>query len=183
VDSHGEEETHVEAPFLSGELVDIRAMKRTDKDQATAWFDSPFPVNANRAETFLREEHTATWHPQTSLLVLVRLGTDDIVGGVSLWTEDRRVGWLRISLAPVLTDADAVHGDALRMLIPWWRDEHEFMAVNVEIPADRSETISAAEELGMVPGVTWRQSVLREDHAVDLLLYQALNPRWAVVNA
>jgi RimJ/RimL family protein N-acetyltransferase len=173
----------VKASFLSGELVYIRAMKRSDKDQATAWFDSPFPVNATRAETFLREEHTATWHPQTTLLILVRPGTDDIIGGVSLWTEDRRVGWFRISLAPGLTDADAVHGDALRVLIPWWRDEHEFMAVNVELPADRPAAITAAEDLGMVHAVTWRQSELREGHPVDLLLYQALNPRGEVADA
>ena len=173
----------MKASFLAGEQIHIRAMKRSDKDQAAAWFDSPFPVNATRAETFLREELTATWHPQTTLLALVRLGSDDIVGGVTLWSEDRRVGWLRISLAPVLPDADAVFGDALRVLIPWWRDEHEFMAVNVEIPADRPEAIAAAEDLGMTHAVTWRQSELREGHSVDLLLYQALNPRWEVADA
>lgn len=171
------------ASFLAGEQIYIRAMKRSDKDQATAWFDSPFPVNANRAEAYLHDELTAIWHPQTTVLALVRLGTEDVVGGASLWTEDRRVGWLRINLAPVLTDADALLSDAIRVLVPWWRDEHEFMAVNLEIPADRPAAISAAEDLGMTHAVTWRQSELREGHPVDVLLYQALNPRWEVAGA
>lgn len=169
--------------FLTGARIEIRAMKMADRSQATAWFDSTFPVNGVRAETFLRNEHTSTWHPSTTLLALVRTGADDIIGGASLWTDDRRVGWLRISMAPALDNTDSLRAEALRLLIPWWRDEHEFMAINVEVEADQPDTIAAADELGMVPGVTWRQSVRREDHSVDLLLYQALNPRWEVVHA
>jgi RimJ/RimL family protein N-acetyltransferase len=169
--------------FLTGIRVSIRAMKLSDKDQAVAWFDSPFPINAARAETFLREEHTATWHPSTTYLALVRAGSDEIVGGASMWTDERRTGWVRIRMAPVLPDADVLRADSLRLLIPWWRDEHEFMAVTVEIAADEVETIAAAEELGMIPAVRWRENVARDDHYVDLLLYQALNPRWEVADA
>ena len=169
--------------FLTGDRVAIRAMKLADKDQAIAWFDSPFPVNTARAETFLREEHTATWHPDTTYLAIVRPGTDEVLGGVSMWTDDRRVGWVRITMAPALDEADRLRGDALRLLIPWWRDEFEFMAVNVEIAADQPGTIAAAEELDMVPAVRWRQNLARPDGYVDLLIYQALNPDWGTSNA
>jgi hypothetical protein len=35
----------------------------------------------------------------------------------------------------------------------------------------------------MIPAVRWRENVARDDHYVDLLLYQALNPRWEVADA
>jgi RimJ/RimL family protein N-acetyltransferase len=169
--------------FLTGERVAIRAMKRADKNHAVAWFEGAFPVNADRADTFLREAHTSTWHPDTTYLAIVRPETDEVLGGVVMWTDERRVGWTRITMAPVLEDADRLRGDALRLLIPWWRDEFEFMAVNVDIAADQPETIAAAEELGMIPAVRWRQNVARPDGYVDLLIYQALNTNWGHANA
>jgi len=38
------------AVYLTGEHLYIRAMVAADMERATAWFDSPFPVNAVRAE-------------------------------------------------------------------------------------------------------------------------------------
>jgi hypothetical protein len=48
-------------PFLTGERVYIRAMVLEDKDCGVAWFDSEFPVNAVRAEKFLRDEIRENW--------------------------------------------------------------------------------------------------------------------------
>jgi RimJ/RimL family protein N-acetyltransferase len=176
-------DAQMQPTFLTGERLYVRAMRFADKEQAIAWFEGPFPVNAPRAETFLREVHHETWHPPTTYLAIVRLETDEVVGGVRMWSHDRRSGYLRITMAPCLADADGLRADALRLLIPWWRDEHEFMEMTVELPADEPKSIAAAEALGMVLNTRWRESVARPGHFVDLLVYQALNARWEAPDA
>jgi RimJ/RimL family protein N-acetyltransferase len=166
-----------ETTFLTGEQLYIRAMRMKDKEQAAAWFEGPFPVNAPRAETFLREVHTETWHPRTSYWAIVRRESEEILGGAWMWSSDRLSGWLWIKMAPWLADADVLRADALRLLIPWLRDEHEYMEVSVEIPADEPASIAAAEGLGMAMNTRWRENVARPGHYVDLLVYQAINDR------
>lgn len=168
--------------YLTGERVSLRAMVAADKDVAAAWFDSPFPINAVRAEAWLKEAH-ARGGPSSTLHYLITQTADDtVVGGATLVT-DRRIARLTLTIASWLPDADALRAAALRVLYPWLRDDLELMTFMLRIPADQSETIAAAEELGMKAGVRLRGAIARPGHRVDELIYQALFQAWTVRDA
>jgi RimJ/RimL family protein N-acetyltransferase len=169
--------------WLTGEHMYLRAMVAADKEHAAAWFDEVWPINAARAEAVLKDEHKADRTPR---LALVRNDGDEIVGSVEVGTRD---GYRRCSLvfhmAPWLEsgDADALRAEALRLVVPWLRDQVEVMVVTVHLAADATETVAAAEALGMTRSVQLREWVARPGHRVDKLIYQALNPRWEVRDA
>ncbi len=170
------------AVYLTGEDLYIRALIAADAACAAAWFDSPFPVNAVRAEAWLKEAHAGVDRRSRLHYAIVRAADDAVIGGVTLET-DYRIGRLKLRIAPWLSDADALRAAALRLLHPWLRDDLELMTFVVHIPADRPEMIAAAEELGMVPAVRLRQAIARPGHRVDEVIYQALFTPWAVRDA
>ena len=173
-------------PFLTGEHVYIRAMLATDKDCASAWFDSVFPVNAERAEDFLRENVQDRWgEAKRERYVIARSSNDEVIGGIITDTLDYRTTTLTFRMAPHLSpsDADEFKASALRLVVPWLRDEYEYMAQSIPIAADESACLAAADELDLVLGVQFRGYLARSGQRVDLLLYQALNPRWELPDA
>jgi hypothetical protein len=166
--------------YLTGERIFLRALRKEDAATASAWHPGPLPVNAPAAEAFLKERHTSAWGPSDPLfLAIVRTEDDAVVGGVELEHPLGRIVYAVVRVGPWRTDAeaDAIQADALRLLVPWLRDGAEAMVVTVPIAADRPLTIAAAEELRMVRGTRLRQFVARPGGRVDLLEYQALNPR------
>ena len=170
--------SRLRATFLTGDLVYIRALLLEDKEHATAWFRGPFPVNAARAEEFLRDEHKSL-EPQEQHLAIVRTDGDEVIGGVTLWT-DRRLAFLSFKMAAWIPDADQCRAEALRLLIPWLRDEAELMMTDVPIAADEPLSIAAAEALGMVRTATLRQWLARPYGRADEYHFEALNPKWRV---
>ena len=171
-------------PYLTGDRIYLRPMLLGDREHGAAWFDSPFPVNFARAEAFLKEEHTEGWEPAPRLhLAIVRLAGDEVIGGATVDGPGGRTSELLVRVAPWLADGDEVRAEVLRLAVPWLRDEVEMMTVTAPIAADEATVIAAAEELGMVLGARLREHVARPGDRVDLLLYQALNPRWQVRDA
>jgi hypothetical protein len=170
------------AVYLTDEHLHVRALVAADKECAAAWFDSPFPVNAVRAEAWLKETHASVDRPPALHYAIVRTADETVIGGVTLET-DYRIGTLKLRIAPWLPDADALRAAALRILHPWLRDDLELMTFVIHVPADQSETIAAAEALGMAPGVRLREAIARPNHRVDELIYQALFTPWAVRDA
>lgn len=170
------------ATFLTGERVYLRVMLASDKEHAAAWFDSPFPIDATRAEKFLKEAHQRPW-PRPLHLAIVRAADEAVIGGATVRSWNGRTARLSFHLAPWLAEADAPRAEALRLLVPWLRDEHEHMVVRVAIAADEPATLAAAEALGMVAGVRLRERLARPGGRVDQFLYEALNPRWEVKDA
>lgn len=169
--------------YLTGKKVRLRAPVEADKDCATAWFDSPFPINASRAATFFEEMPGKWWEQPALTLVIARVETDEVVGGLRLTNSDRRTTSMSFHMAPVLPDADELRADAVRIVVPWLRDEHEYMVVRLHIGADATETVAAAEQLGMRLGVRLREFLAGPGGRVDRLCYEALNPRWEVQDA
>ncbi len=170
------------AVYLTGEYLYIRALVAADKECAAAWFDSPFPVNAVRAEEWLKETHGSVDRPANLQYVIARTADDAVIGGVTLQT-DYRTGTLKLRIAPSLSDADTLWAAALRILHPWLRDDLELMTFVLHIPADQPETIATAEMLGMTPAVRLREAIMRPGHRVDELIYQAILTPWAVRDA
>ncbi len=170
------------AVYLTGEHLAIRALVAADKECAAAWFDSTFPVNAVRAEAWLKEAHASVDRPPELHYAIVRNADEAVIGGVTLQT-DYRIGTLKLRIAPALAEADAFRADALRLLHPWLRDDLELMTFVVHIPADQPQTIRAAEDLAMAAGVRLREAIARPGHRVDELIYQALFAPWAVRDA
>jgi RimJ/RimL family protein N-acetyltransferase len=138
--------------FLSGQRVYLRGMVEEDKERGGAWLDETFPVNATRAEKALEEEHQGPpWARTRRRLAIVRAEGDDVVGSVQVSTWDGfRTSRVGFEMATWLPDADALRAEALRLVVPWLRDETELMVVTLEVAADQPETIAAAEALGMV---------------------------------
>ncbi len=170
--------------YLTGDKVYLRSLDEEDANRATAWFGSPFPINASRAKTVLDEHPYAWWGESELTLVIARNEDDEAVGGVTLSTSsDRRIASVRFHMAPALLDADALRVDAIRIVIPWLRDEHEHMVVRLRVPANETETITVAEELGMQPSVRLREFVASGGTRVDEIVYEALNSRWKVIDA
>jgi len=172
----------VRAVYLTGEHLYVRAMVAGDKEHTAAWFDSPFPMSADRAETWLKEAHSSADRPTRLHFVIARTADDAVIGGVTLNT-DYRKATLKLHIAPSLPDADALRGATLRILHPWIRDDLELMTFVLHIPADQPATIAAAEALEMELGVRLREGIARPGHRVDELIYQALFTPWAVRDA
>lgn len=162
--------------WLTGERVYLRAMQVSDRDVAAAWFPYPYPVTPERAEELLREWITSPYQPR-QYLAICRTADDEVVGGVRLgiWN---RVARVRFKLGPLVPDAEALQAEALRLLVPWVRDEMELIATTFELASDLPAVIGAAEEAGLVPSFRLREFVARPGHRVDLLGYEALNPRY-----
>lgn len=169
------------AIYLTGETVYLRALVAADKETAGAWFPGPFPINAARAEEWLKEAHTDIWGAnKPRRYILARVDDDTPVGGVTLAQQGYRRGYLTFAMAPWRADADALRAEALRLIVPWVRDDLELMTLTVPLAADEAATIAAAEALGLQPNARLREYVARPGGRVDRIFYQALNAPWRV---
>lgn len=179
------EPSSLRAIYLSGPTVYLRALVDDDKEHAGAWLDETFPINAPAAEQILQEEHRQPWWNRSGLrLVIVRTEGDTVVGGIQVWwgSEARRCT-VQFSMAPWEPEADSLRAAALGIVVRWLRDEIEAMVVGVTIAADQTETVRAAEEVGMERHGRLREWFARPGCRVDALVYEALNPTWLVRDA
>lgn len=179
------EPSSLRATYLSGPTVYLRALVESDKEHAAAWLDDTFPTNAPAAESVLKEEHGSPWWDRPSLrLVIVRREDDVVVGGVRIsWGSEVRRCRLAFSMAPGEQDQDSLRAAALPIVVRWLRDEWEAMVVTVTVPGDATETLRAAEEVGMERHGTYREWFARPAGRVDAHVYEALNPNWVVRDA
>lgn len=164
------------AIYLTGERIYLRAYVEEDKDQAMAWMDTPFPINPLQAEEKLKSWHKEFW-PMTRHMAICLREDDSVVGGASIFLFIRNAD-LGIRIAPWREDADSLHGEALGIIVPWMSEEWDMVAVTAKVPADRPESIAAAEALGMENTGRFREFFARPSgERVDQLIYQKLNPR------
>lgn len=165
------------AVYLTGETLYMRGMQASDKEYAAAWYDSPFPINATRAEEFLKEAHGGDprFGHRTLYFAICRLSDDEIAGGVKVLARSRD-GELTFHFAPWLDNADELRAEALRVLVPWMRDERELLIVTVSIRADQPATRAAAEEVGLRSMVRLRDFIAVPGGRVDLHWYQWFHP-------
>jgi RimJ/RimL family protein N-acetyltransferase len=169
--------------YLTGDRVHIRPPVESDKECAIAWFNSLVPANEIRAAQSMENQVYPYWEATEFTFIIARVVDDAVIGSVHLSIGDWRVVSVRFHMAPMLPDADELRAEALRLLIPWLRDEHEFMAVRLALPDNQTVTIAAAEELEMVLSVRLREFVPVPGGRADELIYEALNPRWEVPHA
>jgi RimJ/RimL family protein N-acetyltransferase len=162
--------------YLTGPRLYIRALLLEDKQHAAAWHPSPFPINAARAEEYIKDVHKGE-SPRTYQFVIARLENDEIVGGLKLWTTFR-VADLTFRMAPWLPDADELRAEALGIAVRWLRDDYELMTISVALPADAPLSLAAAEQAGMRQNARLREALARPGGRVDELLFEVLNPRW-----
>jgi RimJ/RimL family protein N-acetyltransferase len=172
------------AVYLTGERVYLRALVADDRGTVATWFAAPFPSNAARGEDWLKEVHSDAWSAnKPHYLAIVRIEDDAPIGGVSLAIRGSRRGFLRFVMAPWLAEADRLRAEALRLIVPWVRDDLELMSFEMPVAADESATRAAAEELGLFEAARLREFVARPGGRVDRLMYQALNAPWRVADA
>lgn len=174
----------MQVSYLTGQHVALRPLVPEDKAVATAWHPSLYPIDAARAETWLKENHKDIW-PRRVYYALVRAagaGTaetadDEVVGSVRINWNVQQAG-ARFTMAPWLADADALRADAIGVVVPWLLEEREMLVVTVMLASDETESIAAAEAAGMVEMARLREHVARSGQRVDLLYFQKLNRPW-----
>lgn len=172
------------ARYLTGERVYLRALVAEDQESVATWFAGPFPSNATQGERWLKEVHAdAGWGNKPRYLAIVRVEDDAPSGGISLTVRGDRRGLLHFAMAPWLAEADALRAEALRLLVPWVRDDLELMTLDLYIAADEAVTKAVAEELGLRESARLREFVARPGGRVDRILYQVLNAPWRVADA
>jgi RimJ/RimL family protein N-acetyltransferase len=159
----------------------LRPLILDDKEHASAWFPGPYPMSAAGAEEWLKEQHKDSF-ARTRYFAIARVGDDSVVGGVRFWWNGRQSA-VRLFTAPWIDDAGPVCAEAIRLLVPWLRDEREMMVTSIELASDELEAIAACEEAGCVLTARLRQHIARPGHRVDKLYYQALNPTWRIEEA
>src|SRR5215207_3792640 len=166
------------AVYLSVDDFYLRAMVRDDKDHAVGWFHSPISIDASAAETLLKELHECGWdEPDEMYLAVVRSSDDEIIGSVVIEDQDRRTAWLKIRSAPSVENGEQLRAKVLELVVPWLRDELEILVTRIEIPEDERLMLAAAERLGMEQATRMREYVARPGARVDVLGYQAMNPK------
>jgi hypothetical protein len=167
--------------YLTGDDFYLRPMVLDDKDHAVSWFNSPIPIGADAAETVLKEAHKNGWdEPDEMYLGVVRTSDDVLIGSAIIKNQARRTAWLSIRSAPMIDDGERLRAKVLELVVPWLRDELEILVVRFDIPADESLMLKMAEKLEMRPAIRMREWIARPGHRVDLLGYQALNPKIGV---
>jgi len=167
--------------YLSGERVALRSPTLADKEHAPAWFDSVFPIDASRAEEWLKEELKEFTHRKIPLIA-VRGDGDEVIGGVVV-RSNRRHADIAIHMAPWLPDADELRGELVGLLVRWLRDDSEHITTTAYLAEDWPASIAAAEAAGMVQTARVRQWYPRPGGRADRLIYQALRPFWSAVEA
>ena len=166
--------------YLTGERVYLRAMIEADKDVSIAWWPGPFLVNAARAEEWLKEEHKEFYTQRTYWYAIVRVADEAVIGSVELQDRDHRRGTVVFHMAPALAEADTLRADALRLVVPWVRDDLELMVLALVCAADETETLAAARELGMEETVRLREFIACPGGRVDRVFMEMLNTPWRV---
>lgn len=152
-------------------------MQESDKDYSSSWFDAPFPADASRAETFIKDENKGPEARKKQLIIALN-SDDTIVGRLTMWVNGR-IADIWFQMDPVRDDNDTLQAEVLGLVIPWLVDEASLLCVTFSVPADESETIAAAESLGMVPSVRLREQIARPGYRVDEIFYQALGTAWS----
>lgn len=182
----------MQAIYLMGTEVYLRAMIPADKECGIAWFntrlpmggfDNLFPIDSSRAATALKDENRGLWASGRHRYAIVRIDDDAVVGALVEESSHPIVANIGVQMAPALAGADSLRAQALRMVVPWLLEERQFRLVRMSIPADQPVTIAAAESVGMTLGATLRRFIARPGARVDMLMYQALNPCWPGVDA
>ncbi len=168
------------AIYLTGERVYLRAMVEADKEVAIAWFPGPFPANALSAEEWLKEIHKDAWNDPPRWYAIVRVADEAVVGSMQLRDRHGRRGVISFHMAPALAAADTLRADALRLVVPWARDDLELMVLTLTCAVDETETIAAAKELGMTESARLREFAARPGGRVDEVILEALNAPWRV---
>lgn len=172
------------ATYLTGETIYLRALTEADKETTGAWYPGSFPINAARAEDWLREAHTDIWGTNKARhYVIAQVADDAPIGGATLAVRGGRRGFLAFSFPLWRDDADALRAEALRIIVPWVRDDLELMVLILHVAADETATIAAAEALGMERTARMREFVARPGGRVDQVLYEAHNAPWKVADA
>jgi hypothetical protein len=170
--------------YLTGETIYLRALTAADKEIAVAWSAGPFPTNAARAEDWLRETHTDIWrNNKPRHYAIAQVADDATIGGVRLALQSGRRGFLTVTVAPWCDDLDRVQAEVLGIVVPWARDDLEMMTLTVQLAADETATIAAAEGLGLTLAARLREFVARPGGRVDRVLYQVLYEPWRLGDA
>lgn len=168
------------AVWLTGRVVGLRAPVRADAGEVNAWYDGMPPITPDDAEQMLVSEERVPWGNNPVLrLMILRLGTDHVIGSVVLRRRQGRTSRLEIVLNGIHDEECApVEHDVLCVVVPWIVGELGMMTVTMRVAADDRTVIEAAESAGMREVVRFREAIVRPEGRVDMLILERFARAW-----
>ena len=168
------------AHYLQDGTFGLRSPLREDAESVGAWHEGPFPMGPEEARKLLEEHETIPWGNNPVIrLMIVEIASNEVVGGAVVEREDHRVSKLRITAGGLdQRHADQARVAVLHMLVPWVFDELGLMTAVIDLPADDTVMIKAANQLGLVETVRLREHMHRPGGRVDLLMLERVDLQW-----
>ena len=165
--------------FLVGDTIFLRGIEEEDAVRASAWRDSPYPINAERAGEIIKEM-TEKPKPGSRFLVACRRSDGEPVGSLSLsrWPGNDMDLPLTLYANPALPEREAVKAEMLKLFVEWGDSEGELPLVYTEFADDQAELRAMAESLGMRFAAMWREQLWLEGAWRNKLAYAWYNPAW-----
>ena len=168
---------HEGQTFLVGDEVYIRGVEESDAVYVMNWRKSLFPVSIARGETIIKEAIPKQGQHKTTLMI-VRKVDDVVVGSIVLdrWEPGLMVD---VHVNPIFGEAgQRWKAGALSLVVPWLVDEQNRPIVWLDLPADETVALAAAERLGMRRTARLREMLNRDGQRVDRLLHDYPNKEW-----
>ena len=169
---------HEGQTFLVSDEVDVRGVEERDATYVMNWRKSLFPVSIARGETIIKEEIPKQGGQRKNTLMIVRKVDDVAVGSILLnhWEPGLMVD---VHVTPIFGDVgQRWKAGALSLVVPWLVDERNLPIVWLDMPADETVAIAAAERLGVRRTGRLREMLSRDGQRVDRLLYDHPNKEW-----
>ncbi len=165
--------------FLVGDTIFLRGIEDEDAVRASAWRDSPYPINAERAGEIIKEM-TEKPKPGSRFLVACRRSDGEPVGSLSLsrWPGNDLDIPVDLYANPALPDREAIRAEMLKLFIAWGASEGELPVVYIEFADSQTELRAMAESLGMRHAALWREQRWLDGAWRDKLAYAWHNPAW-----
>ncbi len=165
--------------FLVGETIFLRGLEEEDAVRASAWHDSPYPINAERASKIIREL-TEKPRPGNRFLVACRRSDGEPVGSLALrrWAGNEPDNRLGLWADPARPESERIRAEMLGLMVGWGFGEAELPKIVLEFDDGQAPLRGRAEALGMRRAALWRDGVWRDGQWRDRVLYEGLHPAW-----
>jgi len=165
--------------FLVGETLFLRGLENEDAERASAWWDSPYPINAERTREIITEmvEKPASG---TRTLVACRRSDGEPVGSLTLrrWAGNEPDNALGLHANPARPENERIKAEMLGLIVDWGFSEGEIPKFVLRFDDDQAVLRGQAEASGMRRGAMWRDRVWRDGRWHDRVLYEAYHPAW-----
>ena len=167
------------AIYLRGDIIGLRAPVRADAGYVDIWKEDDTPLLPEAAESLLIAGERVPWGNNPVIrLMIVGLDSGETLGSLVVHRSGNRTSRLTLTVGADVQRRAQIERDALGLAVPWLLNEIGLMTVTIQVPADETTRVSAAEAAGMSIAVRLREYIARPDGRTDLLTLERINEEW-----